>query len=63
MAAQICSATDTVAGGPGNDRIYAADHTPDSIDGGLGVDHAHADPTNNLTSATTPLSPSSTPAA
>ena len=43
--------TDTVLGGPGNDRILAADHTLDRINGGLGVDHAHADATDKLTSA------------
>jgi Ca2+-binding RTX toxin-like protein len=44
--------TDTVLGGPGNDRIYAADHTVDHIKGGSGIDHAHADATDKLTSAT-----------
>jgi hypothetical protein len=44
--------TDTILGGPGNDHFYAADHTVDHINGGLGVDHAHADATDKLVSAT-----------
>lgn len=43
---------DTILGGPGDDRFFAADHTVDHLNGGLGVDHAHADATDKLVSAT-----------